>query len=199
MMEKKEECAEAVQNKNFTDVYVAVSADIIGDVSMAEGSSVWYQSVVRGDHDRIEIGEGSNIQDGCVLHADPGFPVLIGSYVTVGHKAIIHGCEIGDGALIGMGAIVLNGAKVGKNAIVGAGALVTQGTVIPDGMLALGSPAKIRRAVTEEEMEENRKNALEYIVAESSLGRIPEIKILRKTLPTGRWKMCEQNDETNAK
>ncbi len=143
MMEKKEECAEAVQKKNFTDVYVAVSADIIGDVSMAEGS---------------------NIQDGCVLHADPGFPVLIGSYVTVGHKAIIHGCEIGDGALIGMGAIVLNGAKVGKNAIVGAGALVTQGTVIPDGMLALGSPAKIRRAVTEEEMEENRKNALEYIV-----------------------------------
>lgn len=143
MMEKKEECAETVQKKNFTDVYVAASADIIGDVSMAEGS---------------------NIQDGCVLHADPGFPVLIGSYVTVGHKAIIHGCEIGDGALIGMGAIVLNGAKVGKNAIVGAGALVTQGTVIPDGMLALGSPAKVRRAVTEEEMEENRKNALEYIV-----------------------------------
>lgn len=96
MMEKKEECAEAVQKKNFTDAYVAASADIIGDVSMAEGSSVWYQSVVRGDHDRIEIGEGSNIQDGCVLHADPGFPVLIGSYVTVGHKAIIHGCEIGD-------------------------------------------------------------------------------------------------------
>ena len=127
MMEKKEECAEAVQKKNFTDVYVAVSADIIGDVSMAEGSSVWYQSVVRGDHDRIEIGEGSNIQDG-------------------------------------MGAIVLNGAKVGKNAIVGAGALVTQETVIPDGMLALGSPAKVRRAVTEEEMEKNRKNALEYIV-----------------------------------
>ena len=111
MMEKKEECAEAVQKKNFTDAYVAASADIIGDVSMAEGSSVWYQSVVRGDHDRIEIGEGSNIQDGCVLHADPGFPVLIGSYVTVGHKAIIHGCEIGDGALIGMGAIVLNGRK----------------------------------------------------------------------------------------
>ena len=114
MMEKKEECAETVQKKNFTDAYVAASADIIGDVSMAEGSSVWYQSVVRGDHDRIEIGEGSNIQDGCVLHADPGFPVMIGSYVTVGHKAIIHGCEIGDGALIGMGAIVLNGAKVGK-------------------------------------------------------------------------------------
>ena len=110
MMEKKEECAEAVQKKNFTDAYVAASADIIGDVSMAEGSSVWYQSVVRGDHDRIEIGEGSNIQDGCVLHADPGL------------------------------------------------------TVIPDGMLALGSPAKIRRTVTEEEMEENRKNALEYIV-----------------------------------
>ena len=115
MMEKREKYAETVQNNNFADAYVAASADIIGDVSMAEGSSVWYQSVVRGDHDRIEIGEGSNIQDGCVLHADPGFPVMIGSYVTVGHKAIIHGCEIGDGALIGMGAIVLNGAKVGKN------------------------------------------------------------------------------------
>lgn len=162
-MEKQEEYAQVAQKKKCADAYVAASADIIGDVSLAEGSSVWYQSVVRGDHDRIEIGEGSNIQDGCVLHADSGFPVTIGSYVTVGHKAIIHGCEIGDGALIGMGAIVLNGARIGKNAMIGAGALVTQGTVIPDGMLALGSPAKVRRAVTEEEIAENRKNALEYI------------------------------------
>ena len=136
---------------------MAPSADIIGDVSLAKDSSIWYQSVVRGDHDRIVIGEGSNIQDGCVLHADEGFPAIIGNYVTVGHAAIIHGCEIGDGALIGMGAIVLNGAKIGKNAIIGAGALVTQGTVIPDGMLALGSPAKVKRAVTEEEIAENRK------------------------------------------
>lgn len=162
-MEKQKECVKEVQKKNSADAYVASSADIIGDVSLAKDSSIWYQSVVRGDHDRIVIGEGSNIQDGCVLHADEGFPAIIGNYVTVGHAAIIHGCEIGDGALIGMGAIVLNGAKIGKNAIIGAGALVTQGTVIPDGMLALGSPAKVKRAVTEEEIAENRKNTLEYI------------------------------------
>lgn len=129
MMEKKEECAETVQKKNFTDAYVAASADIIGDVSMAEGSSVWYQSVVRGDHDRIEIGEGSNIQDGCVLHADPGFPVLIGSYVTVGHKAIIQGCEIGERCTDRYGGDCVKWCKSRKKAIVGAGALVTQGTV----------------------------------------------------------------------
>ena len=117
----------------------------------------------RGDHDSITIGEGSNIQDGCILHADAGFPVVIGDHVTVGHAAIIHGCEIGDGALIGMGSIVLNGAKIGKNAIIGAGALVTQGTVIPDGMLAVGSPAKVRREVTVEEIKQNHEDALDYI------------------------------------
>lgn len=134
-----------------------------------------------------------------MLHADPGFPVMIGSYVTVGHKAIIHGCEIGDGALIGMGAIVLNGAKVGKNAILGAGALVTQGTVIPDGMLALGSPAKVRRAVTEEEMEENRKNALEYIVcAREQFGQVLKLRSSGKRFPQA-MEMCGQNNETDIK
>lgn len=143
--------------------YIASNATVVGDVHMGADSSLWYQAVARGDHDSITIGEGSNVQDGCILHADAGFPVVIGDYVTVGHAAIIHGCEIGDGALIGMGSIVLNGAKIGKNAIVGAGALVTQGTVIPDGMLALGSPARVKRPVSENEIRQNHKDALEYI------------------------------------
>lgn len=143
--------------------YIAPNATVVGAVQMGKDSSLWYQAVARGDHDSITIGEGSNVQDGCILHADAGYPVVIGDYVTVGHAAIIHGCEIGDGALIGMGSIVLNGAKIGKNAIIGAGALVTHGTVIPDGMLALGSPAKVKRPVSEEEITQNHKDALEYI------------------------------------
>ena len=143
--------------------YIARNATVVGTVHMGADSSLWYQAVARGDHDSITIGEGTNVQDGCIIHADEGFPVTIGDYVTIGHAAIIHGCEIGDGALIGMGAIVLNGAKIGKNAIIGAGALVTQGTVIPDGMLAIGSPAKVKRPVSENEVAQNRKGAVEYI------------------------------------
>ncbi|MCU6762970.1 carnitine operon protein CaiE [uncultured Roseburia sp.] len=145
-------------------VFIAESADVWGDVSLEEDSSVWFHSVIRGDHDSIKIGKSSNIQDGCILHADAGFPVKIGDYVTIGHGAVVHGCEISDGALIGMGAIILNGARIGKNSIVGAGALVTQGMVIPDGMVALGSPAKVRRKATYEEITENRKNAIDYAV-----------------------------------
>lgn len=143
--------------------FIAESADVMGDVTLGEEAGIWYQAVVRGDHAPITIGKGSNVQDGCVLHADEGYPVQIGEYVTVGHNAIVHGCEIGDHTLIGMGAIVLNGAKIGKNCIIGAGALVTQGTEIPDGMMAMGSPAKVRRPVTEEEVEGNLKNAEDYI------------------------------------
>lgn len=152
------------RKKTSETAYIADSADVIGDVIMEKNSSVWYQAVVRGDHDQIRIGEGSNIQDGCILHADEGYPVHIGKYVTIGHNAIIHGCEIGDGVLIGMGAIVLNGAKIGKDCIIGAGALVTQGTVIPDGMMALGSPAKVKRAAMSEEILQNRKNTEDYII-----------------------------------
>ncbi len=143
--------------------YIAPSADVTGDVKLAEDSSIWYQAVLRADHDRISVGKGTNIQDGCVLHVDEGYPIQIGEYVTAGHGAILHGCTIGDNSLIGMGAIVLNGAVIGKNCIIGAGALVTQGTVIPDGMMALGTPAKVRRALSEEEISQNRKSALEYI------------------------------------
>lgn len=143
--------------------YIAPSADIIGDVVIKENGSVWYQAVVRADNDRIEIGSGSNVQDSCVLHADAGYPVKIGDYVTVGHGAIIHGCEIGDNTLVGMGAIILNGAKIGKNCLIAAGALVTQGKEIPDGSMVMGSPAKIRRELTKEEIVGNRESAEEYI------------------------------------
>ena len=143
--------------------YIAPSADIIGDVVIKENGSVWYQAVVRADNDRIEIGSGSNVQDSCVLHADAGYPVKIGDYVTVGHGAIIHGCEIGDNTLVGMGAIILNGAKIGKNCLIAAGALVTQGKEIPDGSMVMGSPAKIRRELTKEEIAGNRESAEEYI------------------------------------
>lgn len=143
--------------------YIAQSADVTGNVRLADDVSIWYQAVLRADHDAISIGKGSNIQDGCVLHVDEGYPLRIGEAVTVGHGAILHGCSIGDNSLIGMGAIVLNGASIGKNCIIGAGALVTQGTVIPDGMLALGSPAKVKRPLTSEEIRENRQSALDYI------------------------------------
>lgn len=145
--------------------YIAPSADVIGDVVLKDRASVWYQAVVRGDNDRIEIGCRSNVQDGCVLHADAGYPVKIGNDVTVGHNAIIHGCEIGDNTLIGMGAIVLNGAKIGKNCLIAAGALVTQGKEIPDGSMVMGSPGKVRRELTEDEIKENHESALEYAAA----------------------------------
>lgn len=151
------------QIKEVEGAYIAPSADVAGDVVLEKDSSIWYRAVVRADHDRIHIGVGSNIQDGCVLHVDEGYPVEVGNYVTVGHNAILHGCKIGEGSLIGMGAIVLNGADIGKNCIIGAGALITQGTVIPDGMMALGSPAKVKRVLTEAEIKQNRKGAQEYI------------------------------------
>lgn len=145
------------------DLFIAPGAVCIGDVTHGKDCSIWYHATVRGDRALIMIGSGSNIQDNCVIHVDEGFPVKIGDYVTVGHGAILHGCEVGDGSLIGMGAIILNGAKIGKNCIVAAGALITQNTEIPDGMLAMGSPAKVIRKLSEEEVAANRKNAEEYI------------------------------------
>ena len=145
------------------NVYVAPDADIVGDVELEENCNVWYQAVIRGDADRIHIGRGTNIQDGSILHVDPGFPMEIGENVTIGHGAVLHGCSIGDGSLVGMGAIVLNGAKIGKNCIVGAGALVTQGVEIPDGTMALGVPAKVKRDLREDEIRENLENAEVYV------------------------------------
>ena len=145
------------------DAYVADSAQVIGEVSLAEDSSVWYGSVVRGDSDRISIGAGSNIQDASVLHADRGFPLTIGERVTVGHQVMLHGCTIGDESLIGIGAVVLNGARIGRHCLVGAGSLVTEGKEFPDGSMILGSPAKVVRSLTPEQIEGLRRSAEHYI------------------------------------
>lgn len=138
-------------------------AVVSGDVTLGEGTSVWYNSVLRGDLAPIVVGRNCNIQENAVLHLDAGFPCVLGDEVTVGHGAILHGCEIGDCTVVGMGAIVLSGAKVGKNCIIGAGALVTGKTVIPDGYLAVGSPAKPVRPISEAEIERIRHNAGEYL------------------------------------
>ena len=134
------------------DAWVADSADVIGNVDLGDGANVWFGAVIRGDNaEVIRIGQRSNVQDGCVLHADPGKPLVVGDDVTVGHKVMLHGCTIGDGSLIGIGAIVLNGAKIGKGCLVGAGSLVTEGKEFPDGSMIMGSPAKVVRELSAEQ------------------------------------------------
>ena len=128
--------------------WVADSAQVMGQVDLAAHSSVWFGVVIRGDTESISIGEGSNIQDGSVLHADMGQPIVVGKHVTVGHKVMLHGCTIGDESLIGIGAIILNGAKIGKNCLVGAGSLVTEGKEFPAGSLIMGTPAKLVRSLS---------------------------------------------------
>jgi carbonic anhydrase/acetyltransferase-like protein (isoleucine patch superfamily) len=145
------------------DVWIAPTAVVIGKVKLAKKTSIWWHAVLRGDNEPIIIGEGTNIQDSTVIHTDPGFPVAIGERVTVGHMAMIHGCSIGDGALIGINAVVLNGAKVGKNCLIGAKALVTEGMEIPDNSLAVGAPAKVIREVTPENIERMQHGADVYI------------------------------------
>ena len=145
------------------NVFIAHGAVVLGDVQLGENVGIWYNATVRGDREPIRIGRGSNIQDNCVVHVDAGYPVSVGENVTVGHGAILHGCTVEDNSLIGMGAILLNGCHIGKNCIVAAGALVTQGTVVPDGSLVLGNPAKVKRAVTEEEIAANKNNAALYV------------------------------------
>ena len=132
--------------------WVAESAEVIGMVELQKNASVWPQVVVRGDKDHIQIGEGSNVQDASVLHTDPGYPLVIGKHVTVGHKVMLHGCQIGDGSLIGIGAVILNGAKIGKNCLVGAGALITEGKEFPDGSMILGTPAKVVKSLSPEQI-----------------------------------------------
>lgn len=142
--------------------FVADSAAVRGEVTLGEGSSVFFGAVLRGDRAPITIGAGTNIQDNCVVHVDYDCPVRVGENVTVGHGAILHGCTVGDNTLIGMGAIVLNGAKVGSNCLIGAGALVTQNAVIPDGSLAFGSPAKVRGQLDEAAIAGLRQAAADY-------------------------------------
>jgi len=143
--------------------FVADSAQVIGQVSLGAEASVWFGCVIRGDTEHIAIGAGSNIQDASVLHADYGFPLQVGARVTVGHQVMLHGCHIGDESLIGIGAVVLNGARIGKHCLVGAGALVTEGKEFPDGSLILGSPAKVVRTLTPEQIEGLRASAQHYI------------------------------------
>lgn len=143
--------------------FIAPNAAVIGDVTLHENASVWFSCVLRGDADRIEVGAGSNIQDGTVMHADPGYPMVVGENVTVGHNAMLHGCSIGDGSLVGINAVVLNGARVGKGCLIGANALVTEGMEIPDGSMALGSPAKIVRQLSAEAQLMLQHNADHYV------------------------------------
>jgi carbonic anhydrase/acetyltransferase-like protein (isoleucine patch superfamily) len=143
--------------------WVAPSANVIGQVSLGPRASVWYGASVRGDMGVIAIGEGSNVQDNATLHADPGFPVSVGSGVTIGHNAVVHGCTVEDDCLIGMGAIVLNGAVVGAGTLVAAGAVVPQGLQVPPGSLVAGVPARVKRTLTPEELDHIRLNAAAYV------------------------------------
>ena len=143
--------------------FIAPNATVMGEVTVGADSSLFFGAVVRSEFVPIVIGRGTNIQDNCVLHADPGLPMTVGEDVTVGHGAILHSCTVGDNSLIGMGAIVLNGAVIGRNCIVAAGALVPQGMVVPDGSLVMGSPAKVRRELTDQEIEANRQSAEGYV------------------------------------
>jgi carbonic anhydrase/acetyltransferase-like protein (isoleucine patch superfamily) len=143
--------------------WVADSARGIGNLSQGDDASVWFGVVIRGDTERIAIGRGSNIQDNSVVHADAGFPVSVGEGVTVGHQAMLHGCTIGDHSLIGIQAVVLNGAKIGRHCLVGAGALVTEGQSFPDGSLILGTPARVVRQLSPEQMQGLEKSAAHYV------------------------------------
>ncbi len=143
--------------------WVADNAQVMGNVALAENSSVWFGVVIRGDTETIRVGKGSNIQDNSVLHADMGMPLAIGENVTVGHQVMLHGCTIGDGSLIGIQAVVLNGAKIGKNCLVGAGSLVTEGKEFPDGSMILGSPAKAVRQLSPEQIEGLKMSARHYM------------------------------------
>ena len=149
--------------KKIEGAYIADNATVCGDVSIGKESSIWYGAVLRGDDDKITIGERTNIQDNCVLHCDVGYPLTVGDNVTVGHGAIVHSCSVGDGSLIGMGAVILTGAKIGRNCIIGAGALVTGRTEIPDGYMAIGSPARVKRACTEDEIAERMRGVDFYV------------------------------------
>lgn len=144
------------------DTFIADTASVIGDVSIGKGSSVWYGAVIRGDIEKITIGEFTNIQDNSVVHTETNIPTKIGDYTVIGHNAIIHGCTIGNNCLIGMGAVILNKAEIGDNCIIGAGALVPEGKAIPPNSLVVGIPGKVVRQVTDEEVEKIRKNAIRY-------------------------------------
>lgn len=150
-------------NQIHATAWLAPSAIVVGDVTLAEECSVWFNASLRGDMEAILIGPRTNIQEGAIFHADPGFPAMVGANVTIGHGAIVHGARVGDSAIIGMRATLLNGATIGAHSLVGAGALVTEGKSFPPGVLILGSPAKIVRELSAEEIEHNKRVAAVYV------------------------------------
>ncbi|HEY5634087.1 MAG TPA: gamma carbonic anhydrase family protein [Burkholderiaceae bacterium] len=144
------------------EAWVAPEAQVIGRVRLDAGASVWFGATLRGDNELIWIGEGSNVQDSAVLHTDPGFALTVGRNVLIGHQAMLHGCTVGDGTLIGIQAVVMNGAKIGRNCLIGAGALVTEGKEIPDNSVVLGSPGKVVRQLGENEIARNANGVQRY-------------------------------------
>lgn len=144
-------------------LWIAPGAHVIGTVQLGENVGIWFGAVLRGDNERITVGAGTNIQEMTMIHTDPGFPVTIGENCTIGHRAIIHGCTIGDNSLIGMGATILNGATIGKNCLIGAGALVTENKVIPDNSLVVGAPGKVIRELDDAAIDGLRRSAENYV------------------------------------
>ena len=144
------------------DSWIAPDANIIGKIVVEEGASIWFGATLRGDNEEIRIGAGSNVQENTVMHTDMGFPLTVGKGCTIGHKALLHGCTIGDNSLIGMGAVILNGAKIGKNCLIGANALITEGKTIPDGSLVMGAPGKVVRELDEAAINGLKLSALSY-------------------------------------
>jgi carbonic anhydrase/acetyltransferase-like protein (isoleucine patch superfamily) len=145
-----------------SSAYVAPGATVLGNVTLEENSSVWFGATLRGDNENIRIGAASNVQDGAVLHTDPGFPMSVGANVSIGHQAMLHGCTVGDGSLIGIQSVVMNGAVIGKGCLIGAGAIITERKVFEDGCLIFGAPAKVVRVLTAEERENLLKVAQNY-------------------------------------
>jgi carbonic anhydrase/acetyltransferase-like protein (isoleucine patch superfamily) len=160
--------------------YIAPNASVIGSVTLGANTSIWFNAVIRADEDLIRIGAGSNIQDGAVLHVDPGCPLDIGERVTVGHKAMLHGCTIGDGSLIGINAVILNGARIGKACLVGANALVPENMEVPDGAMVIGTPGKVKRMLSLEEQAMVKAGADHYIA-----GAAAYAKLLQETDASG--------------
>ena len=145
------------------DYWIAPNAAVIGEVIMKKNASVWWSSVVRGDNEPVTLGENTQVQDGCVLHTDPGFPCTLGDNVSIGHMAMLHGCTIGEGSLIGINSVILNGAKIGKNCLIGAKALITEGKEIPDDSLVMGAPGRVIREVSDEQKAHLQKVAAGYV------------------------------------